>query len=158
MMAEHDAVSMALGDAARRLGVTTDALRMRFRRGKIEGFRRAGRIFVFLPADAEGPSEQSEHKAPPPAAGPTRAELDRLVADNTRLHEQQDRLLTLLEREQVLRQQLMSQLTDLSGKAALIPAAPDLSDVENRLRATENNFDLLKQALSQLVRVVEERG
>ena len=44
---ETDAVPLA--EAARRLGTTTDALRMRFRRGKIEGFRRAGRIFLRLP-------------------------------------------------------------------------------------------------------------
>lgn len=155
-MAENDATSMALGAAAQRLGVTTDALRMRFRRGKIEGFRRNGRIFVFLPGDLAGQGEQSEHTAPP--MGPTRAEVDRLVADNTRLHEQQDRLLTLLEREQVLRQQLQGQLTDLSEETTLIAAPPELSDLENRLRQTEDNFDLLKQALSQLIRVVEDRG
>lgn len=155
-MAEHDATSMALGEAARRLGVTTDALRMRFRRGKIEGFRRNGRIFVFLPDGVTGQGEQSEHTASP--KGPTRAEVDRLVADNTRLHEQQDRLLTLLEREQVLRQQLQGQLTDLSGETALIAAPSELSELENRLRQTEKNFDLLKQALSQLIRVVEDRG
>ena len=89
---------------------------------------------------------------------PTRAEIDRLVADNSRLHEQQNRLLTLLEREQVLRQQLQGQLTDSSGETALIAPPPELSDLENRLRETEDNFDLLKQAVSQLVRVVEERG
>ncbi len=147
---------MALGEAARRLGVTTDALRMRFRRGKIEGFRRDGRIFVFLPDGAAGQGEQNEHTAFP--IGLSRAEVDRLVADNTRLHEQQDRLLTLLEREQVLRQQFQGQLTDLSGETALIAAPSELSELENRLRQTENNFDLLKQALSQLIRVVEDRG
>ena len=155
-MAENGTTSMALGAAAQRLGVTTDALRMRFRRGKIKGFRQDGRIFVFLPDSAAAQSEQTEHDTPPMFPSP--AEVERLVADNSRLHEQQDRLLTLLEREQVLRQQLQGQLTDLSGETALIPAPPELSDLENRLRETENNFDLLKQAVSQLVQVVEERG
>lgn len=156
IMAEHDAAAVALGDAAHRLGVTTDALRMRFRRGKIEGFRRDGRIFVFLPDGAAAKTEQYEQTTAP--AAHTSAELDRLVADNTRLHAQQDRLLTLLEREQVLRQQLQGQLTDLSGETSLISAPPEFSDLENRLRETEENFDLLKQAVSQLVQVVEERG
>ncbi|MEE8332760.1 MAG: hypothetical protein V3R85_02845 [Alphaproteobacteria bacterium] len=155
-MAENDMTFMALGAAAQRMGLTTDALRMRFRRGKIKGFRRDGRIFVFLPDGAAARNEQSEHDAP--TMFPTRAEIDRLVADNSRLHDQQNRLLTLLEREQVLRQQLQGQLTDSSGETALITPPPELSDLENRLRETEDNFDMLKQAVSQLVRVVEERG
>lgn len=155
-MAEDDAAAVALGTAAQRLGITTDALRMRFRRGKIKGFRRDGRIFVYLPDGAGAASEQTEQGSAREIAA--RAELDRLADDNARLREQQDRLLTLLEREQVLRQQLQTQLTDSSGKTAIIPAAPDLSALEDRLRETENNFDLLKKAVSQLVLVVEGRG
>lgn len=156
-MPETDQTAVALGVAALRMGVTTDALRMRFRRGKIRGFRRAGRIFVFLPGGAGGATEQSEHGAGP--AIPSRDEVDRLAADNTRLHQQQDRLLTLLEREQVLRQQLQTQLIDLPGKTSLVsPPPPELSELEGRLRQTEENFELLKQALSQLVLVVESRG
>jgi len=129
---------------------------MRFRRGKIEGFRRAGRIFVFLPESAGAGGEHTEQGdlQTPPAP----AELDRLTADNARLHEQHDRLLTLLEREQVLRQQLQTQLTNSISKTTIEPPPPDLSDLERRLRETENNFELLKRAVSQLVLVVEGRG
>jgi len=155
-MTEQDAETLPLGEAARRLGLTTDALRMRFRRGKIGGFRRAGRIFVILPGGA-GPEDAPGGQAVPPSPAAA-AELARLAADNVRLHEQQDRLLRLLEREQVLRQQLQTQLVDISGKSALTGPPPELADLARRLGETESNFDLLKRAVSQLVRVVEGRG
>jgi len=151
---ETDAVPLA--EAARRLGTTTDALRMRFRRGKIEGFRRAGRIFLRLPPGAGGGAEQREQDATIPA--PSVDEARRLAADNERLQQQQDRLLTLLEREQVLRQQLQTQLVDFSGKTAIAGPSPEIADLAERLRQTENNFELLKRAVSQLVQVVEGRG
>lgn len=155
-MTDTAAEPVPLAEAARRLGVTTDALRMRFRRGKIEGFRRAGRIFIVLADGVGAPTEQSEHRDRTPA--PSRDEVRRLAADNLRLQEQQNRLLTLLEREQVLRQQLQTQLVDISPNNAIPGPSEELADLAARLRETENNFELLKRAVSQLVMVVEGRG
>ena len=45
--------ALPLAAAAARLGISPDALRMRMRRGKAEGFKRAGRLFVY-------PGEQSD--------------------------------------------------------------------------------------------------
>lgn len=40
--------ALPLADAAAWFGITTDALRMRIRRGSAEGFKRDGRVFVYL--------------------------------------------------------------------------------------------------------------
>lgn len=52
---EHtEQVPLPLGEAAARLGLSADALRMRVRRGKARGFRRGGRVYVYLDADLAG--------------------------------------------------------------------------------------------------------
>jgi len=82
-----------------------------------------------------------------------RVELDRLLAENRRLHEETDRLLRFAEREQVLRQQTQNQIDVLQARLAL--PSPDPHRLESRIRETESNFDLLKQALWQLVLYLE---
>lgn len=126
---------LPLAEAAACLGITPDALRMRLRRGKVEGFKRDGHLFIYLPATpageqrraAAGPTEQRPNRAaaargggaPAPDAGPMsvvvefqKVELDRLLKENVRLNERLDQQLEevrqlrhMLQREQVLRQQ-----------------------------------------------------
>lgn len=47
-----------LADAALRLGLTSDALRMRLKRGKIQGFKRGRRVYVYLPGAAKQSSDR----------------------------------------------------------------------------------------------------
>jgi len=77
--------------------------------------------------------------------------FDFMVTENTRLNDRLDRLVTMLEREQVLRQQMQVQIEQLTDRRALpVLVAPD-SDVASRLEDTEQQFGLLKRAVVQLV-------
>jgi hypothetical protein len=48
-----DRPALPLAQAAARLGITSDALRMRFRRGRIEGYRRGRRLFIYVEEPGE---------------------------------------------------------------------------------------------------------
>ena len=80
-------------------------------------------------------------------------ELDRLLLENRRFHEEIDRLLKIIEREQVLRQQMQNQIEGLQERVAL--PSPETRRLEHRLRETESNFDVMKQALWKLILFVE---
>jgi hypothetical protein len=57
-------VDEQLRDAAERLGVTVDAVRIRTRRGGLEAYKIDGKWFVHLPEhEGEHPGEQPEHEA-----------------------------------------------------------------------------------------------
>ncbi len=108
---------LPLAAAAARLGVTSDALRMRMKRGRAKGFKRGGRVFVYVGEGPGGPvrptSEHSEQPAPERAGQseqPRRAgllseqavpvviefqkiELTRLLKENDRLNRRLDRLM-----------------------------------------------------------------
>jgi hypothetical protein len=61
----------------------------------------------------------------------------------------------MLEREQVLRQQMQVQIEQLTDRRALpAPTDPD-SDVASRLEDTQQQFGLLKRAVVQLVTFLE---
>jgi hypothetical protein len=130
--------ALPLSEAAQKLGITPDALRMRWRRGKIGGFKRGRRVFIQLSDIAEQVTEHNDLK------------LDFLVAENSRLNEQVDRLLRLQEREQILRQQFQESLMSLRPPAATPPALS--SDVlVRRIEKTEGQLAALKRAVGQLV-------
>lgn len=80
-----------------------------------------------------------------------KAELDRLLKENTRLHKRIDQLLALQEREQVLRQQMQSVL-GATARPPQIAASPEL---EARAKKAERRNAVLKQALSKLVDALE---
>lgn len=71
--------ALPLAAAAARLGISPDALRMRIRRGKAEGFKRAGRLFVYPNApvraavhtDEQRGSERRQAGEPGPSPGPS---------------------------------------------------------------------------------------
>lgn len=61
--------ALPLAQAAARLGLTPDALRMRLRRGTARGFKREGRLFVYL-------SERAGERAEPARASAERPRSD----------------------------------------------------------------------------------
>ena len=62
----HHAVPLA--EAATRLGVTSDALRMRIRRGKASGFKRGGQVYVWLQEESLGAPSAAAARAGAPRA------------------------------------------------------------------------------------------
>ncbi len=61
-----DPTLMSVADAADRLGVTSDAIRMRLKRGALTGEKRGGRLFVRLPDPTSNPTtDQTETQRPP---------------------------------------------------------------------------------------------
>ncbi len=95
---EHnDSDALPLAAAAARLGISSDALRMRINRGKIRGFKRGGRLFAVLeevpdpaqrtaPAGTEQTPDRFEQARARPASvrspgeGPNRGESSRRAA------------------------------------------------------------------------------
>jgi len=162
-MAEHqteqnEQTALTLVQAAAQLGIKPATLRMRYKRGKVRGFKRGGRLFIELNKQGEQIPEQSE-QPPEQVNGKSVAEngqdvskaFDFMVTENTRLNDRLDRLVSMLEREQVLRQQMQNQIEQLTDRRALpAPADPD-SDVASRLEDTQQQFGLLKRAVVQLV-------
>jgi len=165
-MVEHQAeqteqVALTLVQAAAQIGITPDALRMRFRRGKVRGFKRGGRLFIELdnrtdqPEQTEHSTEQANRKDVAENGQDVSKAFDFMVAENTRLNDRLDRLVMMLEREQVLRQQMQGQIEQLTDRLAL-PAPKDQgSDVRSRLEDTAAQFGLLKRAVAQLVTFLE---
>ena len=153
--------ALPLAEAAACLGITPDALRMRIRRGRAEGFKRGGRLFVYLPeiAIAPGASEHgsnasgdqgsptaSRRESIPVVVEFQKIEITRLLRDNQRLNERLDQSLDearnlreMLQREQVLRQQdqtirqQMQRLLDhLTGLMALPRPSSEVVDHANQ--------------------------
>jgi len=141
----HHAVPLA--EAAIRLGLTSDALRMRIRRGKAKGFKRGRQVYVWL---------REATPTPPPAAAPRPAartaavsagardglplvveiqkeEIGRLIQETERLNLRLDQhleeardLRQMLQREQVLRQQEQSLRHDVQRLLDRLIASPAL--------------------------------
>ncbi len=103
-----------------------------------------------------------------------RAELNRLLREQSRLNDRIDSLLQLYEREQVLRQQMQVSLDRLAlvhagvhagahagaaqQQAALThEAAPDVDDLRVRLARTEDRFTALQGAVGDLIGYIERK-
>jgi len=175
--------ALPLAEAAQRLGISVDALRKRWKRGKVSGYHNAeGRVFINLDTSGQEPGQmagQASGQASMHADdGPDvkqlseetqeaiielqRVELNRLLAENRRLVDDAsqlngrvDDMLALQKREQVLRQQMQNQLEGLQERLAL--PTPETLRLESRLSETESNFDLLKQAMWKLVIFLESK-
>ena len=103
-------------------------------------------------------SDQKIQKSLDPAAMEVvielqKAELDRLLLENRRLHERIDRLLQLQEREQVLRQQLQS----LLGHSPKTPEIPNNLINDKTVQSAQTRYDRLKDALGLLLVALEKR-
>jgi len=128
--------ALPLNEVAERLGITPDALRMRLRRGKVRGFKRGGRLFVYLDDLTNAASEQGHGRFGTDAAGRRDApvgrrpagrpaqraelavvvefqkiELDRILRENERLNRRIEDLLEELRhlREVQQREQILRQ-------------------------------------------------
>ncbi len=148
-------VGLTLVQAAAHLGITPNALRMRYRRGKVRGFKRGGRLFIELD-DRTDRAEQTEQPSERVNGGDVARAFNFVLADNTRLNDRLDRLMQMLEREQVLRQQMQGQIERLTDRLALPSPEAGGSDVVSRLEDTEHRFDLLKRAVVQLMAFLEK--
>ncbi|MGZ0186951.1 MAG: hypothetical protein ACKVH0_02925 [Alphaproteobacteria bacterium] len=83
-----------------------------------------------------------------------KAELDRLLRENMRLHERVSQLLTMQEREQVLRQQMQTML----GNTAVQKQQPEESLLlEQRASTAEKRYGRLKGALTMLIDAMERQ-
>ncbi len=128
--------ALPLAEAAARLGLSRDALRMRIRRGKARGFKHGGQVFVWLDDAAlaaakakQGParhpaaaSAAQRDGAVPPAAAPNsdawsalaalqKEEIARLIGETERLNVRLDRHLEEMSemRQMLQREQVLRQ-------------------------------------------------
>lgn len=140
--------------------MTPAAVRMRVKRGKIKGFHKDGRLLVVLDTAGEQRPKQRANNQAERLLGlpaPSQAELDRLIADNATLNRRLDDVLKLLEREQVLRQQMQGQLTALTDRLALPPPEPGPDPkLQERLASAEQDMSLLKRGVVALIQFVEK--
>ncbi|MGE0650974.1 MAG: hypothetical protein AB7P12_04395 [Alphaproteobacteria bacterium] len=118
-MTEHDEQNdLTIQQAAVRLGLSSDAVRMRFKRGRIKGYKKDGRIWIVLDKSSDK-SEPAPGQETPQDDGWTLAarlqteQLERLKQDNERLNARVDQLMAVVEREQILRRQTQVQLARL---------------------------------------------
>ena len=81
-----------------------------------------------------------------------KTELDRLLRDNARLQQRVEQLITLQEREQILRQQMQSLLGNAAGGKRLM----DDRDLKARAVAAEGRYGRLKEALTLLINAIEK--
>lgn len=96
-----------------------------------------------------------------------KAEINRLLREQSKLNDRIDRLLTLHEREQVLRQQMQASLDRLAtggggmqGEAMQGAGATEEERspvLAGRLSRTERKFDALRSAVGQLVLLIEHQ-
>jgi hypothetical protein len=164
--------ALTIVQAAERLGLKPATVRMRYKRGKLDGFKKNGRIYVYLNKQGEQTEHQSEQSGEQNEQVDTineftielqRTELTRVLRENERLNDRLERMEGRVDgllashakerdREQVLRQQMQNQLDAL----AIRPALPPIDDALNeRLQESEQNMGMLKTAVMQLVRFME---
>ncbi len=127
MSANYGSGALPLKRAAEVLGLSADALRMRFRRGKVQGFRRGRSVFIYVNEQTSGFGENVVRNRSEPTPGGDaglapivelqRVELTRLLRDNRRLNERLDRALKHQEQEQVLRLHMQRTLDSLVRSA-----------------------------------------
>jgi len=158
--------ALTIVQAAAQLGVKTATVRMRWKRGKLKGFKKDGRIYVYLnkQVNKQGEQEGEQIKRFDDATIELQSlELTRLLRENGRLNERLERMDERIDgllashaqerdREQVLRQQMQNQFDALTERLAL--PAPDTA-VKARLDESEQNVGILKSGIMQLLRFLE---
>jgi hypothetical protein len=107
-LSDHE--PLELEAAAKRLGISVDEVKTRFRTGDFRGFVQAGRLYIYVPeerhdtADTDDPPQLDPHEEQATVVEFQKIEINRLIKANKDLKQEKDRLYRLLEREQVLRQ------------------------------------------------------
>lgn len=155
---------LTLVEAAVRLGINPAAVRMRYKRGKLRGFKRDGRIWIVLNNDlnkTEQVTEQSnkttEQPVQPVDDGWSKL-AEHLTAENERLNRRLDDVLEQLKREQVLRQEdqaerreMRLQIAALNDRLAL-PAPGKPGEVEQLRQEQDTALKTFGQAILALLR------
>ena len=165
--------ALPLAAAAAVLGLTTEALRKRWKRGKIDGYSSAGGpvfIYVEQPGQihgqasrtADSPQADAESAVAGMAAAELaivvelqRTELDRLLEGNGRLEERVDTLIKQNENEQVLRRQMQATLDRLTERQALPAPSDENAQLRQRLDENETTLGMLKQGVVALIGYIE---
>jgi excisionase family DNA binding protein len=130
MTEQTEHYTLTIQQAAVRLGISSDAVRMRFKRGRIRGYKKGGRICIVLDNSSDM-IERSSGQSVPQDDGWTLAarlqteQLERLKQDNERLNARIDQLMAVVEREQILRRQTQVQLARLLERMGAPGADPE---------------------------------
>lgn len=110
-------------EAAKRLGISEDAIRKRLRRGALKAEKRRGRLYVDLDPDTsktvQDKSGQESKNESNDLSGLVKAkdeEIARLIGLLERTSDEKDRLLKVVEREQILRQQQQGQIDHMQAQ------------------------------------------
>ncbi len=161
--------ALPLARAASRMNITPDALRMRLARGRVEGFKRGGRLFVYMNRKTNNVRDDDADAGERELATIVelqRVELNRLLRENNRLSRRADLLLGIQKREQVLRLRLQRTIDGLTGRPGTTNApAPvagpetvsvaDMERLEVRLEQAERQADRLTQVVRRLVHFLD---
>ncbi|MFQ5774690.1 MAG: hypothetical protein ACE5GS_09250 [Kiloniellaceae bacterium] len=148
---QTERAAIPLVEAAARLGISPDALRMRIRRGKAEGFKRDGHVFVYLPGNearppsehvrtgATGPNEQranapdelrvGHREARVPGAGKGQGDPQSVVVEFQRVE-----LSRLLKENERLNRRLDQQLEEVRQLRQMLQREQILRQQEHNLR------------------------
>lgn len=175
---QSEQTALTIVQAAERLKVNPATVRMRYKRGKLDGFKEGGRIYVYLNKQGKHTEQKGEHSPEQSEQQGEQAstfneftielqrtELNRVLKENERLNGRLERMEERVDgllashaqerdREQVLRQQMQNQLDALTIRPALPPMDDEL---HNRLQESEQDVGLLKTAVMQLVRFMERK-
>ena len=143
--------ALPLPEAAARLGISANALRMRVARGRAEGVRREGWLYVYVDAPsadatATGPADDTASVEVDTILELQKTELNRLLAENRRLNGRLDSLVELLQEEQASRRALL----ELFGQIGRQGVAPDAQAFNARLASIERGNRALRNAVLQM--------
>jgi len=127
-LSDHE--PLELETAAKRLGLSVDDVKTRFRTGEFRGFVQAGRLYIYVPeenerAEADVPAALDRNGEQSTVIEFQKVEINRLIKANKDLKQEKDRLYRLLEREQVLRQGMQRTLERTWEQIAALRKDPD---------------------------------
>ena len=154
--------ALPLAAAARRIGLNPDALRMRIYRGKAEGFKLDGRLFVYVESDPNERTNDVQPEAPEMAdpraslADIQRGEIRWLMRENQRLAAEIERFLGLQEREQAMRGEIREAIGQIA--VSRTASASEVARLEARIERSERKTEQLAGLVGQLVRRMSRRG
>ena len=148
--------ALPLAAAARRIGLSSDALRMRIYRGKAQGFKRDGRLFVYVEGDQNEQANNVRAGLSGAAASAAslvelqRSEIRRLTRENQRLAAEIERFPGPREDEQARRGGIGEAIGYIAGSGA--PPASEIARLEARVERSERRTERLAALVEQLVR------
>ena len=143
--------AVPLSEAAARLGISPNALRMRVARGRAQGIRRDGRLYILMDETSQtapaGTTPDTSVDEVDTVLELQRTELNRLLTENRRLSERLDNLLELLREEQASRRALQDLLGDIARQRS---PTPSTAGYTTRLASMERTHRALSAAVLQM--------